>query len=35
VVYLLWCRADDTLYCGPTNDIERRLTAHKAGTASR
>lgn len=34
-VYLLWCRADDTLYCGWTNDLERRLGAHQAGTASR
>jgi putative endonuclease len=34
-VYLLWCRADDTLYCGWTNDLERRLGAHRAGTASR
>lgn len=34
-VYLLWCRADDTLYTGWTNDLERRLGAHAAGTASR
>ncbi len=34
-VYLLWCRADDTLYTGWTNDLERRLSAHRAGTASR
>jgi putative endonuclease len=34
-VYLLWCRADDTLYTGWTNDLERRLDAHRAGTASR
>jgi putative endonuclease len=33
-VYLLRC-ADDSLYCGWTTDIERRLTAHRAGTASR
>jgi putative endonuclease len=33
-VYLLRCR-DGTLYCGWTNDIERRLAAHSAGTASR
>ena len=34
-VYLLWCRADDTLYTGWTNDLERRLDAHRAGAASR
>jgi len=34
-VYLLWCRADDSLYTGWTNDLERRMGAHRAGTASR
>jgi putative endonuclease len=34
-VYLLWCRADDTLYTGWTNDLPRRMSAHRAGTASR
>jgi predicted GIY-YIG superfamily endonuclease len=33
-VYLLRC-ADGTLYCGWTTDVERRLAAHSAGTASR
>ena len=33
-VYLLRC-ADGSLYCGWTTDIERRLAAHRAGTASR
>jgi putative endonuclease len=33
-VYLLRC-SDDTLYCGWTTDVERRLRAHQAGTASR
>jgi len=33
-VYLLRC-ADDSLYCGWTADLERRLAAHAAGTASR
>jgi putative endonuclease len=33
-VYLLQC-ADGTLYTGVTNDLEKRLAAHKAGTASR
>ncbi len=33
-VYLLRC-ADDSLYCGWTTDLERRLAEHRAGTASR
>jgi putative endonuclease len=33
-VYLLHC-ADDSLYCGWTTDVDRRLAAHRAGTASR
>jgi putative endonuclease len=33
-VYLLRC-ADDSLYCGWTTDMERRLAAHRSGTASR
>ena len=33
-VYLLRC-ADDSLYCGWTTDVSRRLAAHAAGTASR
>jgi putative endonuclease len=33
-VYLLRC-ADDSLYCGWTTDVERRLAAHGAGIASR
>ena len=33
-VYLLRC-ADDTLYCGWTTDLQRRLAAHSSGTASR
>ena len=33
-VYLLRC-ADESLYCGWTTDVERRLAAHGAGTASR
>ena len=32
--YLLRC-ADDSLYCGITNDLDKRLAAHNAGTASR
>jgi putative endonuclease len=33
-VYLLRCR-DGSLYCGWSIDLERRLAAHAAGTASR
>lgn len=33
-MYLLRC-ADGSLYCGWTNDLERRVAAHQAGTASR
>jgi putative endonuclease len=33
-VYLLRC-ADDSLYCGWTTDVPRRLAAHRSGTASR
>lgn len=33
-VYLLRCR-DDSLYCGWTSDLDRRLAAHKAGRGSR
>ena len=33
-VYLLRC-ADDSLYCGITTDIDRRLKQHNAGTASK
>ena len=32
-VYLLRC-ADDSLYCGWTVDLDRRLARHAAGTAS-
>lgn len=32
-VYLLRC-ADDSLYCGWTTDLDRRLARHAAGTAS-
>lgn len=33
-VYLLRC-SDDSLYCGWTTDVDRRLKAHSAGKASR
>ena len=33
-VYILNC-ADGTLYTGITNDIDRRIKAHNAGTASK
>lgn len=32
--YLLRC-VDGTLYCGWTNGLEKRLSAHNAGTASK
>lgn len=32
--YLLRC-ADGSLYCGWTNDLVKRLTAHNAGTGGR
>lgn len=32
--YLLRC-ADGTLYCGITNDLDKRLAAHNAGTAAK
>jgi len=32
--YILRC-ADGSLYCGWTNDLEKRLAAHNAGTASK
>jgi putative endonuclease len=33
-VYLLRC-ADDSLYCGWTVDVDKRLAAHESGRASR
>jgi putative endonuclease len=33
-VYLLRC-GDGSLYCGWTTDVERRLAAHRSGSASR
>lgn len=32
--YLLRC-ADGSLYCGWTNDLEKRFAAHNGGTASK
>ncbi|MDP2760891.1 MAG: GIY-YIG nuclease family protein [Sideroxyarcus sp.] len=34
VCYLLRC-ADDTLYCGITNGLEKRLAAHNAGQGAK
>jgi putative endonuclease len=34
VCYLLRC-ADDTLYCGITNDLGKRLAAHNAGEGAK
>lgn len=33
-VYLLTC-ADNSLYCGVTTDMDKRLAAHNAGSASK
>ena len=33
-VYLVRC-ADDSLYCGWTTDVRRRLAQHRSGAASR
>jgi predicted GIY-YIG superfamily endonuclease len=33
-VYVLRC-ADGTLYAGSTNDLERRVSAHNAGTGAK
>jgi putative endonuclease len=34
VCYLLEC-ADGTLYCGITNDLDRRMAAHNAGEGAK
>ncbi len=34
ICYLLRC-ADGTLYCGITNDLDKRVAAHNAGTAAK
>jgi putative endonuclease len=34
VCYVLRC-ADGTLYCGVTNDIDKRLAAHNAGAGAK
>ncbi len=33
-VYLLIC-SDDTLYCGYTNDLEKRINAHNSGRGAK
>jgi putative endonuclease len=33
-VYLLRC-SDDTLYCGITNDLSKRVAAHNAGKGAK
>ena len=33
-IYLLRC-ADGTFYCGWTNDLEKRVAAHNAGTGAK
>lgn len=32
--YILHC-ADDTLYCGISNDLDKRLAAHNQGTGAK
>jgi putative endonuclease len=34
VCYLLQC-ADNTIYCGITNDLDKRLAAHNAGEGAK
>jgi len=34
VVYLLRC-ADDSLYCGITNDLENRISKHNSGKGAK
>jgi putative endonuclease len=34
VVYLVRC-SDNTLYCGVTNDLERRIIAHNEGRGAK
>ena len=34
MVYILKC-ADDTLYCGITNDLDARIAAHENGTGAK
>lgn len=34
LVYLLEC-SDGTLYCGATNDLEKRLKAHNTGSGAK
>jgi putative endonuclease len=34
VVYILEC-LDGSLYCGITNDVEKRMDTHKKGTGSK
>ncbi len=34
VLYVLLCQ-DDTLYCGITNDLERRIAQHDSGKGAR
>jgi putative endonuclease len=34
ICYLLRC-ADDTLYCGITNDLDKRLGAHNSGEGAK
>lgn len=34
-VYLLRCRTDNSLYCGSTNNLSQRESAHNSGVGSK
>ncbi|CAB4196825.1 GIY-YIG_UPF0213 domain containing protein [uncultured Caudovirales phage] len=34
-VYLLRCEKDDTLYCGITNNLDKRVKAHNSGNGAK
>jgi len=35
IVYLLRCKKDDSLYCGITNNLNRRLSQHERGVGAK
>lgn len=35
VVYLLLCESDNSIYCGITNNFEKRLLAHRSGKGAK
>ena len=34
-IYIVRCEKDDTLYTGITNDLDRRIKQHNAGTGAK